>query len=305
MDVDGLRAVTREDLDARLRDLPVLPSVVMRLMSSSPNSESYFDDVLSLAESDPPFAARIISSANSSASAPVCPVEGLPNAVARLGARHIGEIVTGIAVTRVFVPTAASQRQLWIYSLEVANISRAVAIHCGFEDVCSDQVYLAGLLHDLGRFVMFDETPDQLNEVDDSGWHTPDELVAAEQAMCGFDHGELGWRACSHWGIPDAIGLVVRNHHSHKPDAFAEESSPAKRSTAIVQLADRLSMFQAKDSSALLAEPEEVAQFIRDSGFDEWWDPGPISASDLSLMLSGCLGRARELSEGLGLISTD
>ncbi|MFK7894459.1 MAG: HDOD domain-containing protein [Myxococcota bacterium] len=70
--------------------MPVLPGVIVRLVSLSPNGEAYFDEVLSLAVTDPPLAARIISAANAADSSPVCPIETLRDAVARLGGKRIG-----------------------------------------------------------------------------------------------------------------------------------------------------------------------------------------------------------------------
>lgn len=100
MDLAELQGKTLSSLIERLEELPVLPAVVVRLMSTSPRSEQYFEDILSLAATDPPFAARILQRANSSESAPAEPVVTLRGALARLGALRIGEMVTSMAVAR-------------------------------------------------------------------------------------------------------------------------------------------------------------------------------------------------------------
>ncbi len=304
MGISELRGQTLARLMEKLAELPVLPAVVVRLMGMSPESESYFDEVLSLAESDPPFAARVITAANSVASAPVAPVHELRSAIARLGARRIGEIVTGLAVTRVFVPHTESQRALWIHALDVAGYAREIARQRDVEAVAPDTLYLAGLLHDLGRFVMFDESPNELDSVDETNWTTPDELVEAEKQICGFDHAELGWHACRRWGIPDAIANVVRDHHSYAPDGVAPGADAHTQATAVVQLADQLSVLLATRPELLEKEPEDLASALEESRAFGLWEPPLLDAAVLAERLPGLKAQADRLATDLGLTPT-
>jgi len=49
-----------------------------------------------------------------------------------------------------------------------------------------EQAYLCGLLHDIGRFVLFDREIDQLNMVESTHWQTPVQLVESERELCFF-----------------------------------------------------------------------------------------------------------------------
>lgn len=288
----------------KLEDLPVLPAVVVRLMATGPESERYFDEVLSLAETDPPFAARVIRASNSSESAPVSQIDGLRDAVTRLGARRIGELVTSLAVTRLFVPETDSQRSLWFHSLEVATLSREIAMRRSVPGLSADRAYLAGLLHDLGRFVMFDEAPNELNAVGEAGWSTPDELVELERDAWGFDHAELGWEVCLHWGIPESIGEVVRRHHEHEPAAGGSSASPQDQAIAVVQLADVLSVQHAVRPD-LFELPEAERHELLVSGVCALWDPSPISPADLEGFLKRSFEEADVAAQSLGLGSSN
>ncbi len=293
---------TLEGLTGKLEDLPVLPLVVARLMALSPSSEDYFDDVLSLVESDPPFAARVIQAANSSKSAPLEPIRDLRQALARMGARLIGELVTAVAVTRVFVPRTDSQRALWSHALDVALIARELAHRLGVENARLDAVYLGGLLHDLGRFVMFDGSPEELGAIEEHGWSSPNELIEAERELCGYDHAELGWLACRHWGFPDEVATIVRDHHL---DEFpAEEGDDADHAMvlACIQAADVVAVRLRLRPELREADPREAAD--------------PPAGSDASLpqalsrltvdgfpALVAALERSDELAAELGLSS--
>ena len=303
MGLDERDGKTLSQMLERLKDLPVLPGVVVRLMGMSPDSEGYFDEVLALAETDPPFAARVVGAANSAASGPVTPVAELRHAVARLGARRIGEIVTGLAVTRVFVPRTASQRALWTHSITTAFFARGIASEWASEEVSPDSAYLGGLLHDLGRFIMFDDSPDELASIDESEWKTPGELIEAEQAICGFDHAELGWRACRRWEIPEAIANVVRNHHAYAPagsDSSADHPDPA---TAVVQMADEISVLLIARPELLEKDRDELASALEETRVCGLWDDPPTSADRLADLLPDLKTQAEQLAAELGVLS--
>ena len=82
----------RSARDLAVDELPVLPSVVVRLMSLTPESEKFFEEVLTVASEDPGLALRVIRTANSPMSAPRSPITSLEAAVARLGANHIADL---------------------------------------------------------------------------------------------------------------------------------------------------------------------------------------------------------------------
>lgn len=222
-----------------MEELPVLPAVVVRLMGLDAESEQFFEDVLNVASEDPGLALRVISIANSASSAPRAPVDTLQGAVVRLGATHVAELVTSVAITRVFVPRSFGERDLWHHAIEVATACRALIRRHPVDGVTHEQAYLAGLLHDVGRFVLFDQAPEFIQEVDDLAWTTPDEMVAAERNICGIDHADLGGQVCSHWSVPDRVVAVVRYHHGPLDAVSAE----VRGLLETVKLADWLSIW--------------------------------------------------------------
>lgn len=158
-----------------LDDLPVLPAVLVRLMSVAPGDDALFDVVLGVASDDPGFALRVVRAANSPISAPVSPVDTLEGAIAWLGAHHVAELLTVTAVARVFVPRRPSEQELWLHAVDVAVASRAIVDRHGAGQTAAARAYLAGLLHDVGRLMRFDQAADAVDAVDDRGWTTPDE----------------------------------------------------------------------------------------------------------------------------------
>jgi putative nucleotidyltransferase with HDIG domain len=227
-------------LERRIDQLPVLPTVVGRLMVLDRDDESFFEQVLDLVESDPTFAARILASANSSASSPRTPVTSVRGSLARLGSTGASNMILAAAVSRVFVPRDDWERSLWRHSLQVAGALRAMSTVADTTlELNGDEAYAAGLLHDIGRFVMFGEAPDSLRQIDEGEWDTPEALLEVERSICGMTHGELGKMACVRWGLPESLGEVVRRHHEPDVDSTA---GPAEALLATLHFAD-LAMF--------------------------------------------------------------
>lgn len=296
-----MNAVKISDIERRLEELPLLPSVVARLMALSPNDENYFEEILRLSEEDPPFALRLIKVANCSSSAPVTPVTNLHAAVVRIGARQIANLVMSVAVTRVFVPSTQGERNLWIHSLETAMAARTIARIARPLGLDPEEAYLCGLMHDIGRFVLFKDATEDLAQVDESGWSTPKQLVESEQKTYGFDHAELGWRACRKWCLPDRIADVVRYHHVFE---LPQDLSGHKSTTDlvhVVQMADFFSVFAMLNPDFAEWSPQEVEDKLKERCILPSCSHPPVSARELLQHAPGIVEDSKRILTGLGI----
>ena len=226
------------EMQDKIGELPVLPQVLVKILQLDPASEDYFEEFGKLTKEDPAFAVRVIALANSAASAPAVPVASIRDALTRMGAEAIRSLVASLAVQRVFMPTAAHEVRLWQHSVFTAFAAAEIAEITPNLEVDPAEAYLVGLLHDIGRFVMFEHAAPNLLKVDESNWHTPEELVEADIKVYNFTHSELGYLACQHWKLPETIADVVRQHHAVLDEQISGGSIDA--TTLCVQVADRL-----------------------------------------------------------------
>ena len=217
-------------------DLPVLPTVLTSVLQLDPAADDYFDRLVELAEHDPLFAARVIHLANTARYQRRGPaVLSVRTAVSRLGSRAAGEILTAMSVMRVFVPRTPAQRHLWLHALQAAIGSRRLAAATR-ATTDPGTIYLGALLHDVGRFVMLDVSPEELGQVDEAGFATPEELVAVEKGICGLDHATLGSKTARAWGLPDWICRFIAAHHHHPRRADPD----LREALGVLQAADRI-----------------------------------------------------------------
>ena len=229
-----------KQMEAKIDELPLLPQVLVRLLQLKPTAEDYFESFEGLAKEDPAFAVRVIALANSATSSPVCPIETIREAMARMGATRIGALVASLAVQKVFMPTEDGQVRLWVHSIYAAVAAEAIARGCPELKLDPGKAYLAGLLHDIGRFVMLEHAAPCLKAVDESNWTTPEELVAADVEVYKFTHSELGFLACQRWALPEELAQAVRDHHTTLGEVIEPGSLDALN--YCIQVADRLCM---------------------------------------------------------------
>ena len=298
MDPTSIDPGIRRRLQRHIDNLPVLPLALVNLLALDPESDDYFDDVIGILESEPNFAARLLVAANSAYSSPARPIVTLPAAVTRIGSRGATDLVLALSVVKVFVPRDPWERGLWRHGVQVAHAARALAREARGGGLNPDEAYTCALLHDVGRFVFFQEAPDKLRAVDEGDWSTPQALVEEERVICGLTHPEVGAMACDRWGLPEIIGNIVRRHHDPLPDDF---SQPEDRMLAIVQLAD-LAMFQSvltgthgpeepPDPTVLAADLRpRLPPFL------------PLSVDKLTEIIEQAEREADQASEALGIV---
>jgi len=114
---------------------------------------------------------------------------------------------------------------LWLHSLSCGFAARAVSIQLGDNEEAAADLFLVGLLHDLGKVVLADLIRQPANG--------ETILPKDEVATLGFDHGAVTGMITEKWGLPHEITATIRDHHQ----ARSEKTS---RASAILQLADGL-----------------------------------------------------------------
>ena len=286
----------RRRLTARLDELPSLPTVVARLMTLDPEAEGAFEELLSAIESDPGLSARLLARANSVHGGSMLPVTTLRHALTRIGSHEAADLVLALAVTSVFVPRDDWEKSLWRHAIQVATAARELARRCADDDVDPDEAYAAGLLHDIGRFVLFQEAPDRLRRIDEGGWDNPRDLLEEERRICGLTHAELGARACRHWGLPDSIAEIVLHHHERPRGPL--EGQVAKL-TALIRLAD-LAMFPSviPGTPGLKDAPDDVLRVKLQSRFPPFLR---LDVTAIRGLLADVETRSQRSVEALGL----
>lgn len=300
-DISAARQARYRDATAHLDRLPLLPAVVTRLMLLDPGDDHYFETVQQLGEQDPPFAARLIRLANSSAFRPPTPIVDLRSAITWVGARQIAMLVTSLAVMRIFVPGPKAARDLWLHSIQVALAARTIAQRFFRGKVAVETAYLCGLLHDIGRFIALEVAQDQFDGRDEEGWDTAETLIDIELRVLGIPHTELGTLVCRKWLLPDVVAKVVRLHHVRMVASAAGDDLPLRDLLSVVWLADHFSLMILYRGDLSTLPPGEATELLHERCVAAFKQPLPLTAADLYEMIPDVVGQAVDFCRSLGL----
>ena len=239
------RKLTLDLVKKRVDKLPILPAVVCELLSLNTSSPTCFEQVLSLSKRSPSLTAKILRLANSAKISPLNNVNNLHQAIVRIGIDRIIAISTMTSVLKVFIPSTPEQKDIWRHSILTAYLAEYIAQNTKKFSVEKDFAYTCGLLHDIGRLILFEISKNATNAIDAKGWDTPIELPEVEKKLLGFTHADVGELSAIKWGLPHSIVNVIKYHHDY--DLTKLPSLPKDADMIrVVQLADHISIFLVK-----------------------------------------------------------
>ncbi len=247
------RASLQRQLPLKLEALPVLPAIVSRLLRVDHAAPDAFEITELIVGGDPPLAARLLRHANSSAFSGVVPTSTLQGALSRVGIGQVLGMVDALGTSQYLTEPTEGQIRLWAHSLQTAYGARLIAQEAHV-DVDPELAYLCGLLHDLGRFVLFGKNPEETLSIPGRG-AAPAAIVQAERSDHGLDHADVGWLACQYWKLPDPVAFACRDHHAADTARCQSPTSVPDGLMQVIQLADRLSLVIQHVNGFLQASP--------------------------------------------------
>jgi HD-like signal output (HDOD) protein len=215
-------------------DLPLLPEVCQRVVSLAHDPLSTMGEMADAINQDPVIATKLLRLANSVAFGGVHEVTNLDQACARLGIKEIMRTVQAIAYSGLYRGAKPSQRKalqgLWQHTIATAQAANEIAqIKCP-ED--ADELFLAGLLHDLGAVVL-------INIVAQSPVTLSSRLREDPELAHGFEvkyHALAGIHVVSERSLPNTFAFTTYFH----PNPQEVPVAGPRRHVLIVRVAERV-----------------------------------------------------------------
>ncbi len=207
--------VDREKLAADIRELKSvepLPTSALRLVNICQEADVHSNEVITIIQSEPAIAARVLAVANSPLYGYSRRISTISHAVVILGIRNISQLALSFAARSAFCGSGQSNEfctKLYKHSLGCGLMASHLAEACDVDE--PNHAYLAGLLHDIGKLVLVQLLKDDYVHLVTS---TPQEqLVDVENEIFGLNHQNVGERCAEKWGFPLDIRKAIGNHH--------------------------------------------------------------------------------------------
>jgi HD-like signal output (HDOD) protein len=102
---------------------------------------------------------------------------------------------------------------LTAHSLQVAQCARRLTESETTDATEMERAYLAGLLHDIGLFILAEHLPERFAEVWTAARSAKTSVWEIERAGSGVTHADIGGYLLALWGAPDAVVEAAAVHH--------------------------------------------------------------------------------------------
>jgi putative nucleotidyltransferase with HDIG domain len=217
----------------RIQGLPTLPVMLSTINKMMMNPKTSAKEVSQVISSDPSITSKVLRVVNSSFYGFPNRITTVTHAIVILGFNTIKSIVLSSSIFDVFKKGASSgfdRQEFWKHSIGCGAISRMIARRLGFP--APEEVFIAGLLHDIGKIVMDQYAHDRFMEVLQQTRARDCLLVQAESDLLGVTHAEVGAWLFDKWNLSKGLVETTRCHHN---PALATENS---RTAAIVHVSD-------------------------------------------------------------------
>ncbi|WP_419189504.1 HDOD domain-containing protein [Stieleria marina] len=209
-------------IEEHLKKAPELrpfPEAVTRLLSACRDTDSTSKDIESIIACDPSLSVKILRLANSPLFCPARDVHSIVHAVTLLGRSKIKSIaLSAVAADMLLVgDVAKKQRQeLWDHSVGCAAVASSLAKYVA--GVQRDDVFLAGIFHDVGKLLFYDVVASEYDELTSD--YLGRALIEEEQFLFGTTHESIGVTAANRWGLPDELLAAIGWHHRPEDNPF-------------------------------------------------------------------------------------
>ena len=188
-----------------------LPELVFRACRVMDAPTATAQDLVEVIQLDANLVATVLRLANSALYGQRGRVDTLHRAVALIGHQALRDLVLAASAVKVFrdiPPEFVDMDSFWDNSTTCAVFARLAAGYLRMKD--ADSLFLAGLLHGVGRLVFYARRPVAYREALRLTQTDGLSLEDAEEAVFGFSHAQVGSALLQAWNLPEMLHTAVR-----------------------------------------------------------------------------------------------
>ncbi|MGH7138890.1 MAG: HDOD domain-containing protein [Pirellulales bacterium] len=239
------------------RQLYSLPAVALEVLELANGPQVDTARVKACIERDPALTSKLLRVVNSSLFGLSRRISDLGQALGVLGTKPLKMLVLGFGLPEPLFAGLAGDvlNRYWRHTLTRAVAARELSERLWKQP--GDELFVAGLLQDLGRLVLIQGLGRPYVEMLRKADWPRDDVRALERRLIGFDHGQLTAGLLEQWGLPGSLIAAVQSPGTR---AEIEALSGDARTTAqILYTAEKLAELLAGERVVALADLLSVA----------------------------------------------
>lgn len=196
--------------------LPTLPKIYQDVCREIEDPESSAVSVGKIIKQDPSVTTKILQVVNSALFGATRKISSIEQAVSILGYSLIRSLVL---TCRIFDSKSKpiegfSIERVFTHSFQTGLLAREICVHEKLTPAETETAFTAGLLHDVGKIILFDRLPDRLAEIIALAKKKAIPQREAELEVLQCDHAAIGASLLQTWGLPHELVEAVTMHHA-------------------------------------------------------------------------------------------
>ena len=186
------------------KNIPVQSDIIAGIVRLDVESNTCFRDLDSYVHSDQGVATLVLRVVNSALYSRGNKIATIPRAISVLGFQVVRSLAMLAFSRSLFSQTnnPMFRIHLWQHSLLTAIAGQTICCALG-DDKQKDEAFIAGLMHDMGKVLLFTHDPKKYLEVLNIVLNEGCPSAEAEQRVYGCDHYQVGIEAVSQWRLPE------------------------------------------------------------------------------------------------------
>jgi len=225
-----IQKVELEDID-----IPSMPHVAAKVLEVIEDAHFSLKHLGNVMHQDQSLTANFLKIANTSFYNRGKPITTIHGAVMAIGIQNLATLIAFVALSN-YAKSKHINKELLQHPNAVSTLTALLA--AATEGIKREEALIAGLLHDVGLLLLFDNAPAIYAEIESTTKEGNHSFVQVEREMLGFDHCQIGSILAEKWRFPAIYAYTIQHHHDE--EIATGDLNYTQRLCYLVRIADHI-----------------------------------------------------------------
>jgi putative nucleotidyltransferase with HDIG domain len=214
-------SILSDEITDNINSLPQFPENIMLIQELITDPSSDLPIIAKHISMDPALTAGLLKIVNSAQYMLSKKVDNIYEAVKMVGINGIKNLLYSYGTQKILGDDTVAKKKLWEHSYKTAFYAYYLARNFKNDNSLLDDVYVGGILHDMGKIIFSNVHPELLDKIKRFCANKNLPASTLENITAGMNHAELGALIAEKWNFPERLVMTIRYHHD--PGAVSRE----------------------------------------------------------------------------------
>ena len=210
--IENLSLLSTTIVDS-ISSLPQFPENIIMVQKLIGDPKSEMSDIARQISMDPALTADLLKIVNSAQYMLSKKVDSISEAVKMVGIRGIKNLLYSYGTQKLLGDDTSDKKALWEHSYKTAFYAFNLIKNFRKDRNLLDDVYVGGILHDMGKIIFSNVHPDLLTKIQSFCSERGMPASTLEDLSAGMNHAEIGALVAEKWNFPEGLVNSIRYHH--------------------------------------------------------------------------------------------